>query len=285
MTNSINADKGDWVDDFAPRKDGGGKGNDDRPKLEWMKFPEPGDYSVRFVGNPVKYLKHNDPPFPFKNRVITHGSYKENDPAWQAGFYPSPFLAIFVIDRKDGGIKILDKSKKFFKSVSDFKKNEDIDPGGREAPDFVITVEWPEGNKRRAKYSINNRMKPAPFSNEEIEKIRSICVPVEMKDEDTGETVKVSRLQLVYRSTPLEKIIEAWEALPEESKIKKEWEGNDAKSDAKAESKADSKVVSKPAKAAVAEKPSTKSMEEEVTAASTEDDDSDLFGDDEDASF
>ena len=266
---SHEAEKGDWIDDFAPRQASGGDNNN---RVEWMKFPEPGEYRVRLIGNPVKYLKHNDPPFPFPQRIITHGTYKAEDPAWQAGFYPSVHFAIFVLDRADGKVKVLDRSKKFFKPISNYKKNNDIDPGGREAPDFVITVEWPadeknpKGNKRRANYTVGALAKQNTFTEEELVLVKEKCAKVEINGEEGEEKVKVSPLQIIYKSAPLDKIIEAWDALPDESKVKKEYEAD----------KADTPV---------ADKADTSSMEEEAEPKAETAEDDGLFGSDEETGF
>jgi len=82
----------------------------------------------------------------------------------------------------------------------------------------VITVEWPGNNKRQAKYSATAKAKPAPFTEEEIAMIKAGKAP--LKD--------------IYSTTPLDKIKELWEAIPDEAKIpeKREYDSDASKSEA-----------------------------------------------------
>ena len=110
MTNVPETQKGNWDDDFASTKDD--RSND--RKLRYIAFDAEGDVDIRLVGSYVTFLQHWSPPFDKPMR--THKEYEAEDPAWQAGFKPRMQCAIHVIDRRDGQLKILQKSWTFFKA-------------------------------------------------------------------------------------------------------------------------------------------------------------------------
>lgn len=198
----VDASIGDWDKDY-PEQNGG---RSEMKPATWMKFDKPGEYVIRLVGKYVTYYRHWKP---FAGRVLTHPEYKSEDPAWKAGFYPRKGHAIHVIDRSDGELKILDKSNAFFRNFHDYKKVNDIDPASRtEAPDFVVKVEWPNNNKRQAKYTVIAKQKAAPLSSEEINMVKE----------------NQFDLKTIYKSTPLEKIQEMWDQLSPEARIPKKEE-------------------------------------------------------------
>jgi len=243
--NPLDAQYGDWVADFT-KKEGGGSGGGGKNKIEWMKFDKPGKYKVRLVGKYVKYLKHYK-PFGKGVRIITHPSYKKEDPAWQAGFYPGDTFVIHMIDRIDGKLKLLDKGRKIFECFFDYGTANNVNPAGPEAPNFEIKVEWPNGNKNRAKYSAVASGGPAPLTAEEKELIKSNHV----------------ELGLIYRATALAKIKEAWEAVPEQYRTPK---------------RDDEVETAEAPKAKAATAPSAPpAIEESMGSAPAEEDD--LFGD------
>ena len=259
----------DWDEDFKPKEEKSSGGNEDRVNHEWLKYSEPGEYHLRLIGNAIKYLKHRDPPFNFRSRVITHPSYKGEDKAWAAKFYPSKFFAMFCIDRRDGSIKILDRSSKFFEAISNYKKDNDSEPGAQSAPDFIVTVKIPKNSKGeyirfKTEYSVRVKSQKNDLTEDECTLAKKMCHKVTDKD---GK--EVSQLQIIFRSTPLDKINERWDALSPEDQIKKERE--------------------EPAKEQVKEE--TTSMEAESTAevdvpvAESSDDTDDLFGSDEKTAF
>lgn len=242
--NPLDAQYGDWASDFNKEK-GEGNGSKGKGRIEWMKFDKPGKYKVRLVGKYVKYLKHYK-PFGKGVRIITHPSYKKEDPAWQAGFYPGDTFVIHIIDRTDGKLKLLDKGRKLFECFFDYGTANNINPAGPDAPNFEIKVEWPNGNKNRAKYSAVSSGGPAPLTPEEKELIKANHV----------------ELGTIYRATPLAKIKEAWEAVPEQYRTPKrdDEEGEVAAPAAKTAAKVEAPPV----------------IEESMGAAPAEEDD--LFG-------
>jgi len=204
---STEADKGNWDEDFKPRDESGDaeKSND---RIPYMTFDKPGEYRARLVGNYVRFLRWWAP---FTSRVITHDSYRDEDPAWNVkGFWPRLTFAIHIIDRQDkdaqhptGKLKILEKGTSIFEAFASYKRINDINPAGAEGPDFVITVEWPGGNKRQAKYKVTACAKPSPFSDQEKEMVKNEHAP----------------LKEIYKATPLDKIKELWEELSDDAKI------------------------------------------------------------------
>jgi hypothetical protein len=199
-TEVLKADESDWISDFAEKKENEKGG--DKKKNVWMKFDHPGEYQIRLVGKAVKFNKYFK-PFGKGTRVISHKNYKDEDPAWQAGFYPNETFAIHVIDRADGVLKIMEKGKGLFKHFADYQRVNEINPAGKGGPDWVIKVEWPNGDKQLAKYTATAKAKPSPFTEAEIEMIKEGMAP----------------LKTIYQTTSLEKIKELWNALPDAAKI------------------------------------------------------------------
>jgi len=248
-TNPLDAQYGDWASDFNKENK---ENTNSKGKIEWMKFDKPGKYKVRLVGKYVKYLKHYK-PFPKGIRVLTHPSYKGEDPAWKAGFYPADTFVIHIIDKQDSKLKLLDKGRKIFECFFDYGTANNINPAGPEAPNFEIKVEWPNGNKNRAKYSAVAYGGVSTLTPEEKELIKTNHV-------DLGT---------LYRATPLAKIKELWEAVPEQYRIpKRDDDDVPTSSGNKTSSKKDDKVETLPA------------IEEDMGKAPAEEDD--LFGDSKD---
>jgi len=203
MSEDKAAQSGNWDEDFAPKTAGGGSQSGDT-KNKYMSLSEAGNYRVRLVGNHVKFYRHWSPV-----KAITHYDYKSKDPAWQAGFYPSKRFAINVIDRSDGQLKILEKGAQVFQAFSEYKSLFDKNPAGKDGPDFNIKVEIPGGDKRSTKYTVTH-LDSAPFTEAEKAMIRE----------------NIFDLPKIYKSTPLDKIQEQWDALPDEDKIAPVREGD-----------------------------------------------------------
>ena len=229
MTES--AEKGNWDDDFKSSKDNNSNGGNgtERRKAQFMMFKESGNYEVRFVGAYVRFLRHWM-PFDKKDRIITHKDYKGKDPAWNAGFYPRKTFAIHVIDRKDQKLKILEKGSQIFEALYRFKTANNINPAGKDAPDFVITVEIPKNDPRATKYSVTAKAAMSPLTDKELEMIKTEFYPL-------GD---------IYRTTPLEKIKELWDKLPEDKKIPPK-KDNDKQDKNASETKSASAKKEKPA--------------------------------------
>jgi hypothetical protein len=235
MNESIRAEECNWDEDFKDSNSDGGKNqNPDRKKIEWMSFPKPGQYRVRLIGKAVRFLKYYK-PFGKGTRVITHKSYKDEDPAWQAGFYPNDTYAIHILDRDNGNaIKILEKGKTLFKCFAQYQQINKTNPAGKEGPDFVITVVWPKGNKNKAQYSATATQQVSALSAEEKEIIKKSFTDIDLATAKKNNSEPLLyRLINIYKTTDLAKIKEMWNNLPESAKIppKKE-EDNDSEQSA-----------------------------------------------------
>jgi len=228
------ADKGNWDEDFKDKEGAEGDKKEER-KVPYMVMGE-GTHRVRLIGPHVKYLQYWNP-----FSVRTHKDYKNDDPAWQAGFYPNTRYAIHVIDRADGKLKMLDKGKTVFEKFGGFKSLHNIDPAGKDAPDFFIIVKIPvnkktgKKDKRDTEYSVDAARENSPLTPQEI------------------ETYKKDRINLseLYKAATLEKIKELWDALPEEKRIppkREKSEGFQKKEAAKPEpEKVEEKMTGAPA--------------------------------------
>jgi len=197
--------EGDWDKDFAKSEET--NDNAEKKGLPWMKFDKPTEYRVRLVGKFVKFHRWWSP---FNTRIITHISFKDQDKAWNAGHWPRKTFAIHVIDRNDtseecptGTLKILEKGSSVFEAFSNYNRINNIDPSSSKGPDFVIEVEWPNGNKRQAKYKVTACAQPAPWTKEEVTMIKA----------------NHAELKKIYAPTPLDDINAAWDALPDDAKI------------------------------------------------------------------
>ena len=151
------------------------------------------------AGKYVKYLQYFKP-----FNAITHPDYKGEDPAWVAGFWPGTRFAIHVFDRNDDNkLKILAKGNAIFKHFYNFRQVHGINPTGKgDAPDFIITVKIPLGddgkpNKINTEYTVTPSLDLKSLTEEEVATYKEKKVDLKEK----------------YRSLPLEKIKEMWEAL------------------------------------------------------------------------
>lgn len=252
---------GNWDEDFKNDDSNNSDKNTERRKASYLTFDKSGNYTIRLVGNYVKFLRHWK-PFDTKDRVITDTTYKGKDPAWNAGFYPRTTFAIHVIDRADGKLKILEKGKQIFGEFARYRTINDVNPAGKEAPDFVITVKIPPANKRATQYSVTPKGNLAALTDKEVELVKKDHYP----------------LAEMYKSTPLEKIKELWEKLPDEKKVppKKE-EKEDGEKDNSEKSTKEEPRVSREAPAPEEKSASDDDLFDEEKTASSKDNSAELF--------
>ncbi len=222
---------GNWDEDFADDANGeekkGNSNSNSFPKTDYMKMEPPGTYKIRLVGQYVKFRKHFKP-----YRATVQDSEREIDPAWKAGFWPQQRFAINVIDRADGKIKVLEKPNSLFKLFHAYKAANQVDPTGKEGPDWSITVKIPkdkqgkipldkDGNpdKLKTEYTAVHLDK-APFSPEEYKKIFKVDDKGEfIKDENGKRVSNLWPLKKIYKSTPAEVMKKMWDELPADKKI------------------------------------------------------------------
>jgi len=151
-------DSGGWVEygEIGVRKGGpsqtSGNGNGDRKILPYLQLEEGRTYRIRLVGRPWRFFRHYD-----MVRAISPGF--EKDPVWQSGKVPRERYSVLVLDKtqyeadKDPGmgvLKIFEGGPKIFKEFKAYKemtKNKEFpegkDPGGVNAPDWLIKVNIP----------------------------------------------------------------------------------------------------------------------------------------------
>ena len=209
----------DWskdFDEFDEDKKASSKGNNNEHPIQWMAFKKSGKYQVRLVGNYVKYQQWWEP---FGRGVIVSPDDRNEASPTKAGFYPSTRFAILVLDKGDldedgvAKVKVLDKGPTVFTGFSEYYANNNINPAGKEGPDFIITVKNAGG--LNAKYTVSPIVKPAPLTKAEIAKIREV-------KENWPE------LEDLKKAMPLEEIEKLWDALPEEKKVKQEVSKNES---------------------------------------------------------
>jgi hypothetical protein len=245
------AEKGNW-DDFNDDEKGNGS-TTDRPKTPYLDTSKAGTYKFRPVGPYIKCRKSFKP-----YRATLSDKDLETDPAAKAGWYLPRRYAINVIDRADGELKVLEKGASVFKGFSNYKTVFQKNPSDiKEGADFVLTVKIPkingQPNKIKTEYTVTH-VGTTPLTEAEIEKIKK---------------QRLYPLTEIYKSTPLEKRIEMWNALPEASKIPPKKEGFENAKDTKDSGDAAAAPVEAKPVAAV----------EETMKNSPADTDDDLFAD------
>lgn len=223
--NEMDAKIGNWNEEANEIENRANNRYEDDGRLPYMKFDKQGKYVIRLVGKHVTFLRWWK-PFPKNKRLITHKSYltAKLDPARNAGFWPTETCAIHVLDRgdKDSPLKILEKGFKsaLFTAFRTYSTNNDLDPASTtQGPEFVVEVTYKDGkSKDTAEYTVQPKAKPCPLTEEEIVMIKAKHQP----------------LTTMYKASPIEKIQEAWNDLPENEKIKKDEpkKGSNGKKDA-----------------------------------------------------
>jgi len=221
MTEDLNAAKGDWLSDFSDDNNGeGSKSNSQFEKAEFLDLKQAGTLKIRLVGSFVKFRRHWNP---YGQYVKSHDSLKDKDPAWKAGFYPSRRYAINVIDRADGKLKIMEAGPTVFDAFSVYKKATNINPAGKDGPDFAITIQIPTKDGKpdhlHKKYGVTSLV-AAPFTDEEKAMFRKVDEEGNAVIGENGKPVSALwPLAKIFKPTNLEKVQELWDALPDEKKI------------------------------------------------------------------
>lgn len=223
MTEELKAEKGDWSDFSNEKKTT--TTNSKFRKAEFMKLDQPGTYMVRLVGTHVKFRRHWNPI-----RALTHDALKDQDPAWKAGFFPKRRYAINVIDKtgiekgETGTLKIMEQGKTIFEAFSLYKETTGIDPTGKDGPNFAIRVDIPTDDKGRldrlhTTYGVVP-LNAAPFTDAEK---KLLCKTDEegniLKDENGKPVSNLYPLSKIFKPDSVEKMMELWDALPDEKKI------------------------------------------------------------------
>lgn len=174
----------DWGD-----TEDSGSGSGDKGSL-FLRLQE-GKYRVRLISKPVRYLQHWEPI-----RAISPGVGDDGtiiDPLMALGHQPKPRYSIWVLDRDDENrLKIMDFPQSLCNVFSQWKQGFGDEPGGREGPDFQISVTAPKGRNQYKKYEAM-AFDRTPFTDEEMQRIKEGNLKeriLEYRRSDTPEEIR-----------------------------------------------------------------------------------------------
>lgn len=158
----------DWGG-VAPARDGF-KGTDEK-NVEYLWLKSGNTYKIRPIHLPVLFYKYFH-RFQGKLRVAICG-----DPATCTVIVAHPDLekskeryAVFVIDRADGRIKVMEGPRSVFLPMRKRKEATGKEPGGKEGGDWQIEI---TGSGLRTEYSVTY-LEDTPFESEEKSKIKKV---------------------------------------------------------------------------------------------------------------
>lgn len=145
--------------------------------LQYMKLT-PGNHKVRLIGKDstvkfyTKWINFKNVEGEFKNIKVV--CKPEHPNARQT-------YATVIFDRADTArgfiqYKILEGGRMIFVPISKWAEAFGKSPGSKEAPDFLIEIEIPGGNKRAKKYNVMH-LKETTFNSEEIAYIKNNELP------------------------------------------------------------------------------------------------------------
>lgn len=174
----------DWQD-VDPKPQSAGDNKDKYLRLEAGK-----KYRIRPCGKPLQIHRYYVTDATGKTRsAITEDPktciIKQKYPNEEA----KPRYAINVIDRADGKIKILEAPPSVFRPMKEWAEATSKDPGGIDGADFAVSVEVPNGDKRRTIYK-TMALVPTILSEEEVTYVKG----------------NKHKLPEIYKPTPQDKI-------------------------------------------------------------------------------
>jgi hypothetical protein len=174
----------DWGDAETKGGSSGEKGS------LFLRLQE-GKYRVRLISKPVRYLQHWDPI-----RAISPGEGEDGtiiDPLMALGHQPKPRFSIWVLDRDDENrLKIMDFPQSLCNVFSQWKQMHNGEPGGKEGPDFQISVIAPGGKNQYKKYEAM-AFERIPFTEDELKRIKEGNLKdkiLEYRRADTPEEIR-----------------------------------------------------------------------------------------------
>jgi hypothetical protein len=143
-------------------KAGGGSGL-------FLKLEKGTRNKVRLVGKPLQYFQHWEP-------IICRSPYKDDegnilDPLMLQGYEPKVRFCIWIIDRTDQALKIMDFPTTLYNAFREWHKGTNEDPGGYNGPDWNILVEAPSGKQQYVKYT-GTPLVQTPFTEDELKQIK-----------------------------------------------------------------------------------------------------------------
>jgi hypothetical protein len=175
---------------FGEEETSGSTGSGEKGSL-FLRLQE-GNYRVRLISSPVRYLQHWEPI-----RAISPGVGDDGeiiDPLMALGHQPKPRYSIWVLDREDENrLKIMDFPQSLCNVFSKWKAGFNGDePGGKQGPDFQISITAPKGRNQYKKYEAM-ALDRTPFTDEELQPIKDGNLKnklLEYRREDTPEEIR-----------------------------------------------------------------------------------------------
>jgi hypothetical protein len=135
----------------------------------FLKLEPNKKYRLRLVSKAVQYFQHWD-PIPCRSPGVDKETGKPIDPLLAQGFKPKERYSIWVINREDNQLKIIDFPPTLGEQFSNWKALYNAEPGGKEGPDWVIEGKCPGGDKKRTKWTASY-LDRTPFTEQELEAI------------------------------------------------------------------------------------------------------------------
>lgn len=155
-----------WEEDLPSTSQKSGGNGIDYLKLEIGK-----KYKLRLVLKYFAYFQHWEPII-CRSPEIDAKTGETLDPLMLQGIQPKPRYAIWVIDRTDGKLKLMDFPGTILEQFRAWKDNFNDDPGGPKGPDWVIEGKCPGGDRRKTKWNCAY-LDRTPFTQEEVDAIKS----------------------------------------------------------------------------------------------------------------
>lgn len=192
----------DWSNFDPNKKSKGGNG------ISFLRFASGKTYKVRPFGSCVEFYKL----FIAKGKPSVIVDPADKDEAAKIlsehtgkEIRPSYRNAMFVIDREDGKVKILEGGYQIFEAFGNWSTSSGIQPGSANAGDWSITVTGDGvGGSNPRKYS-PVYLGPRPFSDEEKKMISSLKAADKLK------------LGNYLKETPLSEVLVAAGVVEQES--------------------------------------------------------------------
>jgi len=185
----------------------GGSSRDgiDRREITYLRISEDTPIRIRLVGKAVKYFKHWNP-------IVAVSCGPDHDVCWKEGGHkPRRRYSVWVIDRADGQMKVLDFGAQLMKHFSNWSKLFKKNPGGPDGTDWLVSKEIPTSKNESGSYVKDKRNTtysavhdaPTPFSDDELAMIQAKvekCPLAKLRKPDTPE--RIAELWEEYKENP-----------------------------------------------------------------------------------
>lgn len=173
------------------KSSGGGGGGGGGKSDKFMKLKQNSKNKFRPVGDPVIFYRY------YVNNEGKILSAITDDPsecpvAQKHGLTPRQRGAINVIDRENGGLRILEVPVSILQDMKAMWEGDS--PGGQEGGMFGVIVEVPGGDKRKTRYKVCP-FGPSPVTAEEKKMIK-----------ETAPGGKLYNLEEEFKATPVDEI-------------------------------------------------------------------------------